>query len=232
MNFDNFVFAKQNDNYNLSIISYLQSVQEESQHEHIKKLTYFTKEVNEDGVMDITNPDVFVVDIHKVHVFNQKDSKHFEAVYSFTGAGNFLYHISQHQTMDRAITKMEFLRRMHDNLYMSMEIDNPFVDNRSSKYEIVLKNVDGVIKLFHVLNYDTGFRAVFDQSFNVIDVYFRQETLEKFRDYSLDDKKIIFAFFNVYFRSPLLRDELCKKYEELTFEEIRDYLTIYRMVNI
>jgi len=232
MDFDNFVFTKQNDNYTLSLLDYLHLVQELSQHESIRTLKYHTRNVDENGVQDISTPEIYIqTEQHKVHVFNQADTPH-EAAYSFTGAGNFLYYIAKYPTIDRVLTQMEFLRRMHDELHSSMGVDNPFLDNRTSSYKAVLKNVDGVIKLFHVLNYDTGFRAVFDQSFNIVDVYFRHPNLEKFRTHPLEDKKVIFAFFNVYFRSPLLRDELCKKYDELSFEEIRDYLTIYRMVNI
>lgn len=231
MDFDNFVFAKQNDNYTLSLLDYLQTVQVSSQYDSIKKLKYETRQIDANGVQDISTPDIYIQKEHKIHVFTQDDTTH-ESAYSFTGAGNFLYYIAKYPSIDRVITQMEFLRRMHDELHASMGIDNPFLDNRTSSYKAILKDVDGVIKLFHVLNYDTGFRAVFDQSFNIIDVYFRHEALEKFRERPLEEKKVIFAFFNVYFRSSLLRDELCKKYEELSFEEIRDYLTIYRMVNI
>jgi hypothetical protein len=235
MDLDNFVFTKQNDNYTLSLLDYLHLVQESSQHESIKKLIYHARKIDANGVQDISTPDIFIQAEHKVHVFNQADTPH-EAAYSFTGAGNFLYYIAKYPTIDRVVTQMEFLRRMHDELHSTMGVDNPFLDNRTSSYKAVLKNVDGVIKLFHVLNYDTGFRAVFDQSFNIVDVYFRHPTLEKFITHPLEDKKVIFAFFNVYFRSSLLREQLHeqlgKSYETLTFEEIRDFLTIYRMVNI
>lgn len=231
MNFDNFIFRQQHGSYTLSLLEYITAVQQTSEHSFIRKLDYKAREIDLDGVPNISNPDIYIQREHKVNIFNQADTE-YVAAYSFTGAGNFLYYISQYPSIDRVITQMEFLRRMHDELYASMGVDNPFIDNRASNYKVIFDKIDGVVKLFHVLHYDTGFKAVFDQSFRITDLYFKQRELEKFKDYPLYKKKIIFAFFNVYFRSDLLRKELHKKYHELTFEEIRDYLTLYRMVNI
>lgn len=231
MNFDNFIFRQQHGSYTLSLLEYLTAVQQSSQHFSIQQLEYKAREIDLNGVANISNPDIYIQREHKINIFNQADTD-YEAAYLFTGAGDFLYYISQYPSIDRIVTQMEFLRRMHDELYACMGVDNPFIDNRGSSYKVIFDKIDGVVKLFHILHYDTGFKAVFDQSFNIIDLYFKQQELEKFKDYPLDKKKIIFAFFNVYFRSQLLRQELHKKYHELTFEEIRDYLTLYRMVNI
>lgn len=231
MNFDNFIFRQQHGSYTLSLLEYLTAVQQSSQHFSIQQLEYKAREIDLDGVANISNPDIYIQREHKINIFNQADTD-YEAAYLFTGAGDFLYYISQYPSIDRIVTQMEFLRRMHDELYACMGVDNPFIDNRGSSYKVIFDKIDGVVKLFHILHYDTGFKAVFDQSFNITDLYFKQQELEKFKDYPLDKKKIIFAFFNVYFRSQLLRQELHKKYHELTFEEIRDYLTLYRMVNI
>lgn len=231
MNFDNFIFRQQHGSYTLSLLEYLTAVQQSSQHFSIQQLEYKAREIDLNGVANISNPDIYIQREHKINIFNQADTD-YEAAYLFTGAGDFLYYISQYPSIDRIVTQMEFLRRMHDELYACMGVDNPFIDNRGSSYKVIFDKIDGVVKLFHILHYDTGFKAVFDQSFNITDLYFKQQELEKFKDYPLDKKKIIFAFFNVYFRSQLLRQELHKKYHELTFEEIRDYLTLYRMVNI
>jgi len=233
MNLDNFIFREQQGSYTLSLLEYITAVQQTSDHSFIRNLDYKAREVDGNGVANISNPDIYIQREHKINIFNQADTDvAYEAVYSFTGAGNFLYYISQYPSIDRVITQMEFLRRMHDELYASMGVDNPFLDNRESSYKVIFDKIDGEVKLFHVLHYDTGFKAIFDQSFNITDLYFKQRELEKFKDYPLDKKKVIFAFFNVYFRSDLLRKELHKKYHELTFEEISDYLTLYRMVSI
>lgn len=235
MDFDNFKFTKKNNNYTLSLLDYLKAVQASSQHESITTLKYETRNIDANGIQDISTPDIYIEKEHKIHVFSNVCTN-YEATYSFAGAGNFLYFIAKYPSIDRVITQMEFLRRMHDNLHVSMGIEHPFLDNRKSNYKIILKEIDDEIKLFHFLNYDTGFEAVFDQSFNIIDLYYKHKSLEKFRTLSLDDKKIVFAFFNVYFRNSMLREQLNeqlgKGYELLSFEEIRDFLTIHRMVNI
>jgi len=229
MNFDDFIFANIDGEYTLSLVDYLQLVQQSSEHEFIQNIKYLSRKDDETG--SISTPDIYIEELHKIHVFNQINSSDL-ATYSFTGVGNFLYYISNYPAKDRIITQMQFLRCMHAELYSCMGLDSPFADNRKSLYKINLKFVDGIVKLFHVLTYDTGFKAVFDQSFKIIDVYYQHKELEKFKNNPLDEKKIIFAFFNVYFRSSLLRHELKLNYEELSFEEIRDYLTLYRMVNI
>lgn len=229
MDLDNFLFSKINGDYTISLVNYLNLVQKSSEHESIRTLEYLHRDNN--NLDDISTPDIYVEQLHKVHVFNQIDSKA-EGAYTFTGAGNFLYFIANYPSKDRVITQMQFLRYMHDELHFCMGLVNPFADNRKSRYEINLKMINGVVKLFHVLNYDTGFKAIFDQSFKIVDVYYQHKELEKFKANPLDEKKIIFAFFNVYFRSSLLRDELKLKYEDLSYEEIRDYLTLHRMVSI
>ena len=235
MNFDHFVFTKKNNNYTVSLLDYLQLVQSASQYDAVKDLEYQSRKVDVNGVEDISTPDIYIEREHKIHVFTEVNTP-YEAAYSFTGAGNFLYFISAYPENNRVITQMQFLRNMYDKLYSCMGVDHPFADNRQSSYKVILKELDDEIKLFHYLNYDTGFEAVFDQSFNIIDVYYKHKSLEKFRHRSLDDKKVIFAFFNVYFRSSLLREQLHeqlgKSYEALSFEEIRDFLTIYRMASI
>lgn len=228
MDFDNFSFSKLNGDYTLSLVDYLCLVQQSSEHETIRNLEYFA---NNFGDESFSRPDIYIEHIHTIHVFNKFVSPN-QDTYIFTGAGNFLYYIANYPVKDRVITQMQFLRYMHDELHACMGLQQPFADNRQSRYEVNFKPVDGVVKLFHVLTYDTGFKAVFDQSFKIVDVYYQQKELEKFKDNPLEEKKIIFTFFNVYFRSQLLRHELKLKYEDLSFEEIRDYLTLHRMVSI
>jgi hypothetical protein len=117
-----------------------------------------------------------------------------------------------------------------------MGINKPFMDNRRSNYRIILKDTEMGIKLFHILDYDVGYRAIYDQSFNIIDLYYQQEELDKFLDCSLDHKKIVFAFLNVYMGNPSLRETINnatgKSYEDMTFEEMDNYLNLHRMINI
>lgn len=134
---------------------------------------------------------------------------------------------------DNIHPNVSFLNLIYDTIKANFSFMDVFLLQRTVSYKLHYSQTD--TKQFiiqHHIDSDFGYKLVLDESFNIVDIYFKQDFFDKYKDMKLNEKIKIFNFFAIYFCTKELREIITTSYKEISNEEIDGYLEVYHMMTI
>ncbi len=209
------------DKYSSFLCSYLNSILNDLKFDYFKSIWNFSDyDISVNG--DIVSP--IGINYTTGVIFKKDDND----IFTFTLPDFYSLYLSKKLSIaDSTISFILIHKKIHDTFH---DFNFSLFKKNNIKYHIYIKEKNDELKIYHFLKSSSGFRIVFDEQFNIVDISYNLKIFDKFKKNNIYEKYIIFTFYTHFLNNDFSKFNLSD--DEVALLEIEDFKRYLELNNI